>query len=41
MISEQEEMMSEEELKNPIYFPKYILFRSESGNEGGHQSQQW
>ena len=38
MISEHEEMMSNEELKDPINFPKYILIRSESGIEVGNQS---
>ena len=38
MISEHEEMMSERDLNNPLYFPKYILIRSESGNDGGNES---
>ena len=41
MISDHEEMMSKEDLESYIYFPKYILIRSESDNKGDKQNQQW
>ena len=33
MISEYEEMMSCEDLQNPIFFPKYIVIRTLSDND--------
>ena len=41
MISEQEEMMTDEELQNAIYFPKYIVVRSVAGNQGVEEDHQW